>query len=162
MKKISAGLLMYRYRSNQLEVFLAHPGGPYLKNKDAGYWGLPKGAVEPDETLLEAATREFHEETGILPHGTYIPLGSVMLISGKVVYAWAFEGDWDECVPLKSNLFSLEWPPHSGKEEWFPEIDKAAFFRVAVAHQKINPAQGEFINRLENYLAAGQQSDKTT
>ena len=161
MKKISAGLLMYRHRG-QLEVFLAHPGGPYLKNKDAGYWGIPKGAVEAEETLIDAAIREFHEETGIVPRGAYIPLGSVMLISGKIVHAWAFEGDWDEKVPLDSNLFSLEWPPHSGQEQWFPEIDKAAFFSVAAAHEKINPAQAEFINRLEKLLASGQPGGDAT
>lgn len=162
MKKISAGLLMYRYKANQLEVFLAHPGGPYLKNKDLGYWGIPKGAVEQEETLLDTAIREFNEETGIESHGPYIPLGSVTLISGKIVHAWAFEGDWDESIPLNSNLFNLEWPPKSGKEEWFPEIDKAAYFSVAVAHQKINPAQGEFITRLEAYLAGGELANIST
>lgn len=156
-KKISAGLLMFRHVNHQLEVFLAHPGGPYLKNKDQGYWGIPKGEIEQNEALLDAAVREFAEETGLQPSGPYTPLGSVVLTSGKTVHAWAFAGDWDEAVPIKSNLFSLEWPPHSGKIEWFPELDRAAFFNLAAARQKITPAQAPFLARLEQYLL---QSDR--
>lgn len=151
-KKTSAGLMMYRQKNGELEVFLAHPGGPYLKNKDLGYWGIPKGEVEESEDYLEAAVREFHEETGMAAKGEFIPLGSVELASGKTVFGWAFQGDWDESRPLKSNLFALEWPPHSGRKAWFPEIDKAAFFKVAEARQKMNPAQAEFIGRLQQVL----------
>lgn len=153
-KKISAGLLMYR-RLDELEVFLAHPGGPYFTKKDQGYWGIPKGEIEQQEQYLDAAVREFYEETGIRPAGEFIPLGSVTLSSGKVVYAWAFQGDWDTSLPLQSNQFCIEWPPNSGKQQWFPEIDRAAFFRVEAALQKINPAQAYFIERLEQYLRLG-------
>jgi predicted NUDIX family NTP pyrophosphohydrolase len=152
VKKTSAGLLMYRLKGRELEIFLAHPGGPYFKNKDAGYWGIPKGEIEGDEPLLAAAIREFNEETGLDPQGDFLPLGSVVLSSGKTVFAWAFQGDRDESESLKSNLFPLEWPPHSGRQEWFPEIDKAAFFPVPVARQKMNSAQTEFIGRLQTIL----------
>lgn len=152
MKKTSAGLLMYRQSHKQLEIFLAHPGGPYLKDKDNGHWGIPKGEVEENEAFLDAAIREFQEETGIEPHGEYFSLGSVVLASGKEVFAWAFEGDWDETQPIQSNLFSLEWPPHSGNIEWFPEIDTAAFFPVPLALIKMNLSQAEFIPRLKSHL----------
>lgn len=148
VKKTSAGLLMYRLKNGELEVFLAHPGGPYLKDKDAGYWGIPKGEVEESEEYLEAAKREFFEETGTRPKGEFFSLGSVVLASGKTVFAWAFAGDRDEAQPVKSNLFSLEWPPHSGKIQWFPEIDQARFFSLPEARQKMNFAQAEFIDRL--------------
>jgi len=154
MKKTSAGLLMYRLNNGELEIFLAHPGGPYFLNKDQGYWGIPKGEVEDHEELLETAKREFWEETGIEPCGTLLPLGSVMLTSGKIVHAWAFETGQEKPALPESNLFLLEWPPHSGKQEWFPEIDQVDFFQVGVARQKINSAQAEFIIRLENYLRA--------
>lgn len=162
MKKISAGLLMYRRTKGELEVFLAHPGGPYLKNKDGGYWGIPKGEIEDEESKLAAAMREFKEETGIDATGEFMPLGSVVLASGKTVHAWAFEGDFDESRPLESNLFQLEWPPRSGRRQWFPEIDQAAFFAVPVARQKINAAQAEFITRLERLLTAGQEMGQST
>jgi predicted NUDIX family NTP pyrophosphohydrolase len=150
-KKISAGLLLYR-RQRELEVFLAHPGGPFFAKKDDGFWGIPKGEIEYNEPYLDAAVREFFEETGIQPAGEYIPLGSVTLSTGKIVHAWAFEGDWDSSMPLHSNKFCMEWPPNSGKQQWFPEIDKAAFFTVGAAIKKINSAQAAFINRLEHYL----------
>jgi predicted NUDIX family NTP pyrophosphohydrolase len=150
---ISAGLMMYRLNNGQLEIFLAHPGGPYNKNKDAGYWGIPKGHVEGSESYFEAAIREFTEETGIIPHGDFIPLSWIKQISGKTVYAWAFAGDWNDDQPIKSNTFEIEWPPRSGNLMSFPEIDKAAFFPVDVAEQKIIPAQREFIERLKLHLA---------
>lgn len=150
-KKISAGLLMYR-RQRELEVFLAHPGGPFFAKKDDGFWGIPKGEIEHNEPYLDAAVREFFEETGIRPAGEYISLGSVTLSTGKIVHAWAFEGDWDSSMPLQSNKFCVEWPPNSGKEQWFPEIDNAAFFTVDAAMKKINRAQAAFISRLEHYL----------
>jgi predicted NUDIX family NTP pyrophosphohydrolase len=150
--KISAGLMMYRVRNGALEIFLAHPGGPFLKNKDSGYWGIPKGEIEAGEPPLAAAVREFAEETGLAATGEFLPLGSVIQASGKTVHAWAFTGDWEEGRPPASNLFPLEWPPHSGREQWFPEVDKVAFFPVPVALRKINRAQGEFIARLQELL----------
>ncbi len=155
--KTSAGLMMYRRKAGELEVFLAHPGGPYLKNKDWGYWGIPKGEIEADEEPLAAAIREFAEETGLTAGGEFLPLGEVVQASGKTVYAWAFAGDWDEGREPASNLFLLEWPPHSGQQQWFPEIDRAAFFPVATAMKKINRAQAEFIIRLQALLANGRQ-----
>lgn len=156
MKKISAGLMMYRLKSGELEVFLAHPGGPFLKNKDWGYWGIPKGEIEENEPPLAAAVREFAEETGLTAVGDFLPLGSVVQASGKTVHAWAFAGDWEDGRPPASNLFPLEWPPHSGQEQWFPEVDKVAFFPVPVAMRKINRAQGEFIVRLQGLLGIGR------
>lgn len=160
MRKISAGLLMYRWSKGTLEVFLAHPGGPYLKNKDWGYWGIPKGEVEADEAYLDAACREFYEETGVRASGDFLPLGSVVLVSGKIVHAWAFAGDWAEGRMPDSNQFTLEWPPHSGRLESFPEIDKAAFFPLAVARRKITPAQAAFLDRLEGHLAGKPASPR--
>ncbi|MDT8903493.1 NUDIX domain-containing protein [Anaeroselena agilis] len=153
INKVSAGLMMFRRRGGTLEIFLAHPGGPYLKNKDWGYWGIPKGEIESGEELLAAAVREFAEETGLTAAGDFMPLGSVVQASGKVVHAWAFEGDWEEERVPASNLFPLEWPPGSGRQQWFPEIDQAAFFPVPLAMRKINRAQGEFIVRLQTLLA---------
>lgn len=153
MNVISAGLLMYRLKDGQLNVFLAHPGGPYNKNRDAGYWGIPKGQVESKESYFETAVREFTEETGIIPHGDFIELGWIKQVSGKTVYAWAFSGDWDRAQPIKSNTFEIEWPPRSGEFAKFPEIDQAVFFSADVAKQKIIPAQRAFIERLESLLA---------
>jgi len=143
---------MYRTRNGGLEVFLAHPGGPFFKNKDNGYWSIPKGEIDSKESTIAAAIREFTEETGIEPAGGFIPLGSVIQKSGKTVHAWAFAGDWDEGTPIVSNAFEMEWPPRSGKKQQFPEIDRAEFFPVAQAREKINEAQREFISRLEAYL----------
>lgn len=139
---------MYRVRNGRLEIFLAHPGGPFFKNKDRGYWSIPKGEIDSKEDALAAAIREFIEETGIIPAGDFIPLGSVIQKSGKIVHAWAFAGDRDECTSIVSNTFEMEWPPHSGKMQQFPEIDRAGFFPVAEAMDKINEAQREFIRRL--------------
>lgn len=150
--KTSAGLMMYRLDKNGLEVFLAHPGGPFFKNKENGYWGIPKGEVEPGEDLLAAAVREFAEETGYSPEAPFIPLGSAVMGSGKVVHAWAFAGVWEDGKLPDSNTFSIEWPPGSGNNQCFPEIDKAAFFRVRDAIKKINTAQAEFIYRLQSHL----------
>lgn len=158
INKTSAGLLMYRRTADGLEVLLAHPGGPFFKHKNDGYWGLPKGEVEPQEDLLAAAQREFQEETGLLPQGCFLPLGSVLLPSGKTVHAWAFEGHWDETVPFHSNLFPLEWPPKSGNTAYFPEIDQIAFFPLVTARLKIAPGQAPFLERLDNLLAAGKPS----
>lgn len=151
--KISAGLLMYRFKGKQLEVFLAHPGGPYFQYKDDGSWTIPKGELEQNESLLTAAQREFTEETGITAVGPLLSLGSIIQRSGKTVHAWAFCHDWDDAQPIKSNLFELEWPPRSGQKKLFPEIDRAQFFSVMQAKIKINSAQIPFITTLEQLLA---------
>jgi predicted NUDIX family NTP pyrophosphohydrolase len=150
--KISAGLLMYRLRDGQLQVLLAHPGGPFYKNKGNGFWTIPKGEIAPDEDGIEAAVREFTEETGITTCGEFISLGTVKQKSGKTVHAWAFAGDRDEAEPITSNTFELEWPPRSGNKQTFPEVDRALFFSVPEALEKINEAQREFILRLEMFL----------
>ncbi|MBX4212361.1 NUDIX domain-containing protein [Candidatus Pacearchaeota archaeon] len=149
MKRISAGLLMYRFKKN-LEVFLVHPGGPFFKNKDEGIWGIPKGEVEQGEELIEAAEREFKEETGIDPVGKYLSLGEIKQKGGKIVHAWAFDGDWTGL--LTSTYFSLEWPPKSGQFRKFPEVDKAGFFSLSEAKKKMIEAQWEFVERLKKSL----------
>ena len=145
--EISAGLLVYR-RANDLEVLLAHPGGPFFTRKDDGYWSVPKGEIEPGEDLLAAAIREFKEETGVTPRGEFIELGAIKQKGGKIVHAWAFPGEWDEARPLQSNTFELEWPPRSGKIQRFPEIDRAGFFSIPNARQKLKEAQHPFLDRL--------------
>jgi predicted NUDIX family NTP pyrophosphohydrolase len=152
MAKISAGLLMYRKRNAQLEVLLVHLGGPFWKNKDGGAWFVPKGEINPGEAELDAAQREFQEETGLTAKGEFIPLGSVKHKSGKTVVAWAFAGDCDP-AHLKSNTFEMEWPPKSGKKATFPEIDRADFFTVGAARDKMHPAEFEFLARLEEKLS---------
>ncbi|MCX8012407.1 MAG: NUDIX domain-containing protein [Desulfobacterota bacterium] len=150
--KISAGLLMYRRRNNRLEVFLVHPGGPFFEKKDEGVWSIPKGEIESNEDLLKTAIREFIEETGIQPKGEFLPLGHIKQKNGKIVYAWAFEGDISLQKKLKSNNFILEWPPHSGKLRKFPEIDRGEFFDWEIAPKKINPAQVDLLERLKAQL----------
>jgi predicted NUDIX family NTP pyrophosphohydrolase len=152
MAKLSAGLLMYRFRTGHLEVLLAHPGGPFFTNKDLGAWTIPKGLVDEDEDQLATARREFEEETGTRPEGDFVPLGEVLQKGGKTVVAWAFEGDLDPAA-IKSNTFKREWPPRSGRWRDFPEVDRAAFFSVDEARGKINPAQAEFLSRLERLLS---------
>ncbi len=142
---------MYRIRDERLEVLLVHPGGPYWARKDVGAWFIPKGEVAPGEDDAAAATREFTEETGLTPRGPFVMLGVIRHKSGKMVTAWAFEGDCDPAV-LSRNTFSMEWPPHSGKQHDFPEIDRAAFFTVRAAKQKMHPAEFEFISRLKSVL----------
>ena len=154
MAKISAGLLMYRIKNRELEIFLVHPGGPFWKNKDLGAWSIPKGEVKIKEDFLETAQREFEEETGIMPKGKFIPLGEIKQKSGKIVHAWAFEGNWDGFL-MKQNFIEIKWPPKSGKKIKIPEVDKLKFFNTKEAKKKINPAQVEFIKRLERYLKKG-------
>jgi predicted NUDIX family NTP pyrophosphohydrolase len=151
MAKKSAGLLMYRMRSRAPEFLLVHLGGPFWAKKDAGAWFFPKGEVEPGEDELVAAKREFKEETGFDPGERLQPLGSVKHKSGKTVSAWAFEGDCDPAA-LKSNTFTMEWPPRSGKEREFPEIDRADFFTMYEARVKMHPAEFEFVTRLTSLL----------
>lgn len=151
MPRISAGLLMYRIRDGVLQVLLAHPGGPLFRNKDEGAWSIPKGEIEPGEDLLDAAQREFEEETGIKPSGPFVPLASIQQKGGKIVHAWAFEGDCDP-ASIKSNTFTMEWPPRSGQQGEFPEIDRAAFFDLETAKRKIKAAQWGLVTELEMLL----------
>jgi predicted NUDIX family NTP pyrophosphohydrolase len=151
--KASAGLLLYRRRpSGRLEVFLAHPGGPFWHNRDAGAWTIPKGLAEVGEDTLAAACREFEEETGVRPAGPFLPLGSIRQKAGKVVHAWAWEGDADP-GRVTSNTMQTEWPRGSGRLLTFPEVDRCAWFDLPSARVKINPAQAELIDRLELALS---------
>lgn len=144
MAKQSAGLLMYRVRSGALEVYLAHMGGPFWARKDDGAWSIPKGEFAEGEEPLDAAQREFTEETGCRATGPFLPLTSITQRGGKRVHAWAVEGDCDP-AQLRSNTFSMEWPPQSGKQQEFPEVDRAQWFAVPVALEKILTAQRELI-----------------
>jgi predicted NUDIX family NTP pyrophosphohydrolase len=147
--KTSAGLILYRVRVDQVEVLLVHPGGPIWAKRDMGAWSIPKGEVSHGEDLLTAAKREFEEELGApVPGGPFLPLGSVTQKGGKTVHAWAAEGDLD-IATIRSNTFTIEWPPRSGKWLEFPEVDRAAFFPIAEAKQKINVAQIPLLERLE-------------
>jgi predicted NUDIX family NTP pyrophosphohydrolase len=147
MGKTSAGLLLYRRQHGELQVLLAHPGGPFWAGRDIGAWSIPKGEVGSDEELLDAAKREFQEETGLAVTGEFRSLTPARQKSGKVVHAWAVRGD---CDPgrLRSNSFSLEWPPRSGRMEQFPEIDRAAWFPVGEALRRIVPGQAGFLHEL--------------
>ena len=145
---VAAGLLMFRKRNGQHEFFLVHPGGPFYKNKDEGVWSIPKGLPDKGEDLLDAACREFTEETGLTASPPYLPLDTIKQKGGKLVHAWAFEGTWDEAAGIKSNSFKLEWPPKSGKFQEFPEQDNAAWFTYHEAVDKINPAQLVLLERL--------------
>ncbi|MBE0617868.1 MAG: NUDIX domain-containing protein [Proteobacteria bacterium] len=147
MAKKSAGLLLFREASGRLEVLLVHPGGPFWANKDEGAWSIPKGEFDEDEDPLEAAKREFREETGVTPDGEMIPLEPIRQPSGKLVYAWAIKCDMDP-AGLKSNTFRLEWPPKSGRYRDFPEIDRAAWFTVEAAGRKILKGQAALLGQL--------------
>jgi len=151
MPRISAGILLYRRHAGELQVLLVHPGGPFWANKDEGAWTIPKGEVAEGEELLQTAVREFEEETGFKPIGKLIPLTPIKQKAGKIVHAWALEGDLDANA-VKSNTFKMEWPPKSGKYAEFPEVDRAEFFDVETAVQKINPAQVGLINELQQRL----------
>lgn len=150
--RLSAGLLMYRFRGDALEVLLVHLGGPFWARKDQ--WFIPKGALEEGEEELEAAIREFTEETGLTSKPPFLALGSVQHKSGKRVIAWAFAGDADPTA-VRSNMFRMEWPPRSGKFQEFPEIDRADFFTEEAAKVKMHPAEFEFFPRLRRLLEKG-------
>lgn len=147
MPKQSAGVLLYRKTAHGLQVFLVHPGGPFFKNKDDGSWSVPKGEYLPDEDALTAAKREFREETGHEIMGDFIALSPIKQKGGKTVMAWAVEGNIDP-DNIKSNTFEIEWPPRSGKKQFFDEIDRGEWFDIAIAKIKINPAQTALINEL--------------
>jgi predicted NUDIX family NTP pyrophosphohydrolase len=156
VRKLSAGILMFRKRESTLQVFLVHPGGPFWRNKDAGAWSIPKGEYEEREDPLDAAKREFREETGIEADGEFLPLGQIKQPSGKLITAWALEGD---CSPsaVRSDMFSMEWPPKSGRQQEFPEVDRADWFTVNEAKKRIVKGQIGFIDRVVALTAANAQ-----
>jgi predicted NUDIX family NTP pyrophosphohydrolase len=146
----SAGILLYRFHGGELEVFLVHPGGPFWTGRDEGAWSIPKGLVEEDEANLEAAQREFREETGFAVAGDFIELGQLKQPSKKIVHTWALEQDIDANA-LTSNTFTLEWPKGTGVKE-YPEVDKGGWFNLAEAKRKIHKGQREFLDRLLEQL----------
>jgi predicted NUDIX family NTP pyrophosphohydrolase len=143
---------MYRRQGDAVEVLLAHPGGPFWARKDFGAWTLPKGEYDETEAPLEAACREFVEETGFPCHPPFEPLGEVRQKSGKRISAWAFEGDADPAA-LRSDLFEMEWPPRSGRQQAFPEIDRVAWFGLEEARYKLIPGQAPFLDALTRSLS---------
>jgi predicted NUDIX family NTP pyrophosphohydrolase len=158
MGKISAGLLMYRKRGGTVEVLLVHPGGPYWAKKDLGAWTIPKGECAPNEDLLACARREFEEETGFVPTGPFTPLAAIKQPGGKIVHTWVSQGDWDPAM-LRSNTFTMEWPPGSGQQREFPEIDRAAWYRLDEARKRILKSQGRLLDELERVLSRGNARD---
>lgn len=154
MARRSAGLLLYRRRDGAVEVLLAHPGGPFWRNRDEGAWSIPKGEFGEDEDPLQAARREFKEETGLRPRGPFMELQPVRQKGGKRVHAFAVEGDCDP-ASIRSNTFSMEWPPRSGRMQEFPEIDRAAFLPLPEAKRKINPGQAPLLEELQERLMKG-------
>jgi predicted NUDIX family NTP pyrophosphohydrolase len=159
MPPISAGLLVYRVRESRLQVLLVHPGGPYFKNKDDGAWSIPKGEIGEGEDLLECAKRELLEEVGAVATGIFIPLTQVKQKGGKIVHAWAVQGDVDPSTVV-SNTFKMEWPPKSGQMAEFPEIDRAEFFDLPTARQKINAGQVGLIDQLEEIAMSGNPTSR--
>ena len=151
MMKKSAGILLFKRKQEALQVLLVHPGGPFFAKKDSGVWSIPKGEFNDDEAPLAAAKREFFEETGKQVEGPFMPLEPVKLKSGKIVYAWAVESDFDTSG-LKSNNFSIEWPPKSGLIKEFPEVDKAAWFTITEAREKISLGQSPLLDQLILHL----------
>lgn len=155
--KRSAGILLYRHNGGEIEFLLVHPGGPFWVKKDAGAWSIPKGQIEDEEEPCACAIRELKEELGPAPSleaDELIELGSIRQRAGKVVEAWAAAGEFDPAA-LDSNTFRMEWPPKSGSEQEFPEVDRAEWFDLATAREKILPAQAEFLDRLLERLGAG-------
>jgi len=153
MPKTSAGLLMYRSQEEVFEVFLVHPGGPFWAKKDLGSWSIPKGEFDPDDDPLASAKREFEEETGFAAVGEFKLLAPLKQPSGKIVHAWAFEGDCDPKA-INSNTFSIEWPPWSGKMQAFPEVDRAGWFTIDAAKKKILKGQVGFLEELQDLLGS--------
>jgi predicted NUDIX family NTP pyrophosphohydrolase len=151
MAKTSAGILLYKRKNDELQVFLVHPGGPFFVNKYEGAWSVPKGELEEGEDALAAARREFEEETGCRPEGKFIPLSPVKQKGGKIVLAWAVDGDCDADA-IRSNTFTIEWPPKSGRMRDFPEVDRAGWFTDEEAKKKINPAQAALVDELVSKL----------
>lgn len=150
-KKLSAGILLYRMRGGGIEVFIVHPGGPFWAKKDYGAWSIPKGEYAEGEDSLAAAKREFHEETGFEVNGSFRALAPLKQASGKLISAWAVEGDVD-ALSVKSNTFSLEWPPRSGKVQEFPEVDRALWCDLPTAQKKLLRGQRPFLDQLQQLL----------
>ncbi|MBN9689632.1 MAG: NUDIX domain-containing protein [Verrucomicrobia bacterium] len=160
--RVSAGLLMYRWLSGELEVFLARPGGPWFPHRQHDIWTIPKGEVETGENLIGAAVREFQEEVGLPVTGPLLELGAIRQRGGKTVHAWAFEGDWDPRNPLQTSLVEIEWPPGSGEWSVWPEIDQAAFFTLSAARDHMKLAQQPFLDRLlQMVLNPADESNRT-
>ncbi|RPH36257.1 MAG: NUDIX domain-containing protein [Chloroflexi bacterium] len=157
--KRSVGLLLYRRRPDACEVFLIHPGGPFWRAKDSGAWSIPKGEPSSDEDLLDAARREFAEETGFRISGDFLPLAPIKQRGGKIIGAWAVEGDCDP-TEIRSNTFTTEWPPHSGHVRAFPEVDRAAWFTIDDARGRITEGQRGFLDQLSQLLS--RSSDQKT
>ena len=153
MVRKSAGILLYKFDNKTLKVFIVHPGGPFWKNKDIGAWSIPKGEFTDEEKAVDAAIREFKQETGIKISGDFIELSPVKLKSGKMVYAWAVEGDIDAASVECETYINVEWPPRSGKLISIPEVDKGEWFSADEAKQKINPAQAALIDELIKKVA---------
>jgi predicted NUDIX family NTP pyrophosphohydrolase len=152
MPKRSAGILAYRFYQQELQVLLVHPGGPFFIKKDLGVWSIPKGEYDETEDALTVAKREFEEETGNVIKGDhFIQLTPVKIKSGKIVSVWAVEGDFEQCF-IRSNFFGMEWPPKSGKRQSFAEVDKAEWFNIETAKQKINAGQLPFLDQLVVFL----------
>jgi predicted NUDIX family NTP pyrophosphohydrolase len=155
VQKRSAGILVYRQRAGELEVFLVHPGGPYWAKKELGAWTVPKGEYTEEEKPLDAAIREFREETGFDLEGEFVELGTITQASGKVVSAWACVGDVD-AEKLTSNSCEIEWPPHSGRRITIPEVDRGGWFSLREAKTRIFPAQQPFLERIAKLLRERQ------
>ena len=151
MAKQSAGIILYRHRDSTLEIFLVHPGGPFWKNKDSGAWSIPKGEFDKREDPLQAARREFHEETGCSVDGSFIALRPVRQAGGKMVHAWAVEGDC-EAESIRSNSFTIEWPPRSAQRKEFLEVDRAGWFSLELARKKILKGQLMLLDELQRIL----------
>jgi predicted NUDIX family NTP pyrophosphohydrolase len=149
---LAAGLLMFRVTKTEAEFFLVHPGGPFFKNKDIGVWSIPKGLPEENEDLLATAQREFKEETGLTAQPPFHSLGSVKQKGGKIVHAWAFQGEWNETTGITCNTFKIEWPPRSGKFQEFPEADRAMWMDYNTACQLIIAEQIPLLDRTMVYL----------
>jgi predicted NUDIX family NTP pyrophosphohydrolase len=147
MPRVSAGLLLYRRRGPVLEVLLVHPGGPFWRNRDLGAWSIPKGEAEAGEALLDVARRELREEIGVDVDGAFLPLTPVRQAGGKIVHAWAIAADVDPQT-IVSHTFQVEWPPRSGRQQTFPEVDRAEWFGLDEARAKILPAQAPLLDRL--------------
>lgn len=150
-RKLSAGILLYRIRNRAIQILLVHPGGPFWAKKDDGAWSIPKGEYDEGADVLEAAKREFHEETGFEVQGETVPLIPVRQPSGKVISVWAVDGEID-ALSIRSTSFRMEWPPKSGKLQEFPEVDRAEWFDLCTAHRKILPGQRPFLAQLEQMV----------
>jgi len=151
MPRISAGILMYRLKDERLQVLLVHPGGPFWAKKDEGAWSIPKGLIDQGEDPLEAAKREFEEETGFSVSGRFISIGEVRLGSGKIIKAWAVKGDLDPSG-IRSNTFRMQWPPRSGRVQEFPEVDRAEWFDIEEAQKRINQGQVGLLEELKRRI----------